>query len=118
MLNAAAVQEIVAACLTDPDDCWHLRNYRERIDTYYTLEERVFAMPLLDALAVTTQPLPFDELFNLLKSSEVTEDQEMARDVLSLLQSDHYIVQNKDGTYRFRFPLIQRWWRLYRGLAG
>ena len=35
---------------------------------------------------------------------------------LVLLQRDHYVIQQPDGTYRFRFPLIQRSWRLQRGL--
>jgi len=116
--NLAAVGEIVDKCLTDHLDRWHMRHYRERIDIYYTPEERPFALGLLDVLATSDKPLPFDELFNLLKSHMVTEEREMARDMLVLLQSDHYIFQQTDGAYRFRFPLIQRWWRFHRGLSS
>lgn len=117
MADVAAVGEIIDACLTDSHDPWHLCYYHERIGTYYALDERPFALNLLDVLSVADRSLPFDGLFNLLKSRLVTEDSEMARHVLTLLQRDHYVVQQTDGAFRFRFPLIQRSWRLQRGLA-
>jgi hypothetical protein len=110
------VSEIVSACLLDPQDCWHLRHYRERISTYYGIDDRPYALSILDVLAASETPLPFDRLFNLLKSQLPTEDGETARDMLALLQRNHYLDRETDGAYRFRFPLIQRWWRLDRGL--
>ena len=117
VVSAATVGEIVDACLTDPNDRWHFHYYVDRISTYYMPEERQFVLNLLDVLATASQPLTFDDLFNLLKARLVTEDRESAHEILTLLQRDHYILQQMDGKYRFRFPLIQRWWRLYRGLA-
>jgi hypothetical protein len=114
--TAEAAREIVDESLTDPLDRWHMRHYRERMDTYYTDDELPFALNLLDVLSAADQPLTFDDLFNRLKSRLVTEDVEAARDVLILLQRDHYVIQQKDGKYLFRFPLIQRWWRLHRGV--
>jgi len=116
-VNAGTVEEIVVSCLVDPNDVWHLRHYYDRIENYYEPEEVPFTLGLLDVLATSEHPLKFDELFNLLKSQEPTEDREMARRVLGYLESDHYILRNPDGTYRFRFPLIQRWWKIYRGLT-
>jgi len=116
--NVTIVGEIVAACLTDPLDNWHMSHYLRRIDTYYTPEERPFALGLLDILAASDQPLPFDDLFNLFKSHMATEDSEMVRHTLMLLQRDHYILQQTDGSFHFRFPMIQRWWRLQRGLSS
>ena len=115
MESKATAREIVNTCLTDPLDHWHMSHYRERIDTYYTDEERPVALGLLDALAISDEPLIFSEVFNRLKSRMETEDSEMARHILTLLQRDHYVIQRTDGTYSFRFPLIQRWWRLHRG---
>jgi hypothetical protein len=112
-----AVEEIIEASLIDPQDRWHLRYYRERINTYYAPEERPLALGLLDALAFAQKPLPFDELFNLLKARVATEEDEQARDTLTLLIRDHYVLQGADGTYRFRFSLIRRMWRLHRGGA-
>jgi hypothetical protein len=111
-VDVATIGEVVDACLTDSYDRWHLRYYCERIDTYYAPDGRLFALNLLDVLSVTDHPLVFDDVFNLLKSRLETEDNEMARHVLTLLQRDHYIIQQTNGMFRFRFPLIQRSWRL------
>ena len=32
------------------------------------------------------------------------------------MERDHYLKRDEDGRYRFRFPLIQRWWKINRGL--
>lgn len=116
--SAKTISEIVDTCLTDSQDRWHLRYYRERIDTYYASDECPLALNLLDVLSGAEQPLLFDDLFNLLKSRLVIADNEMARHVLMLLQRDHYVVQQPDSRFCFRFPLIRRSWRLQRGLES
>jgi hypothetical protein len=116
-VTVKTVEEIIEASLTDPQDRWHLRYYRERLDIYYLPEERPLALGMLDVLAFADGPLSFDDLFNLLKAHVATEDQEGARDVLTLLMRDHYVLQGADGAYRFRFSLIRRMWRLHRGGA-
>ncbi|MFB2837493.1 AAA family ATPase [Floridanema evergladense] len=111
--NPAIVDEIVNSYLIDPQDPWDLRYYRERINNYYTDEEKQLVLTLLDILAVTDQPLPFDELFNRLESQLVNADREKTRDVLTLIQQDHYIYLQPNGYY-FRFSVIQRWWKKQR----
>ncbi|MGE3540151.1 MAG: AAA family ATPase [Candidatus Tectimicrobiota bacterium] len=111
------VAEIVDDCLTASNDPWDLRHYRERIATYYLPEELPFVLHLLDILATASAPLPFDSLFERLKASCATEDAEMVRAVLGLLHEDHYVTRQRDGTWQWRFALIQRWWRLERGLG-
>jgi hypothetical protein len=32
------------------------------------------------------------------------------------MAADHYLSRDSGGGYRFRFPLIRRWWKLDRGL--
>jgi len=115
--DAAAVEEIVGDSLTDPQDRWHLRYYRERIDVYYLPDERPFALNLLDLLSAAERPLPFGEVFNLLKARLRTEEEEKTRSVLTLLEKDHYVIRERDGRFRFQFPLIRRFWRLDRGLV-
>lgn len=117
VLSVSAVKQIVNACLTEPLDPWHMRHYRQRIGIYYSPAEASLALGLLDAVAGSSKPLIFDELFNLLKHRQVTEDREEALRLLKLLQSDHYLLQETNGAYRFRFPLIKRWWRYERGLT-
>lgn len=112
-VNIAMVDEVVNSYLIDAQDPWDLRYYRERIDTYYANDEKQLVLNLLDILAVTNQPLPFDELFNRLQSQLSNADRERARDVLTLIQQDHYISLQPEGYY-YRFPLIQRWWQMQR----
>lgn len=116
--NRTAVNGIVNSCLTDSNDSWDMGYYSRRIPIYYLSDECPFALGLLDILSASDQPLGFDDLFNRLKSRQATEDIEMTREVLILLQRDHYVIQQKDGRYQFRFPLIQRWWRIHRGLTS
>jgi hypothetical protein len=39
------------------------------------------------------------------------------RTLVKLMQRDHYLRQEEDGAYAFRFDLIRRWWRLDLGLS-
>jgi hypothetical protein len=41
-----------------------------------------------------------------------SQEPELVRKVLMLLGRDHYVVKQKDGSYRFKFSLIQRYWRV------
>jgi hypothetical protein len=111
------VAEIVTKALTDPQDAWHLGHFRERIDQYYGVDEQPLALGLLDALAVADGPLSPPDLFNGLKARVITDDDEQVRRMVISLQRDHYIVQEPDGRYRFRFSIIQRSWRMQRGLV-
>lgn len=115
--SGEAVAALVSRCLTDDHDVWELEHYRSRIDVYYDADDRPFVLGLLDVLAGADGPLHFAELFDLLKSQIVTEDRERTRELLTLLRRDHYLTQDEDGRFRFRFPLIRRWWRLRRGLT-
>ena len=110
------VANFVRANLTDAQDPWHLAYYHERIRTYYTDVEQALTWPVLDALARTDKPLGLAELQGQLGGA--AGDIELLRQVLVQVQRDHYIQQEEDGRYRFRFPIIQRHWVLYRGLAG
>jgi hypothetical protein len=115
-VSEQTVDAVVNSSIADQQDRWHLRYYRDRIDVYYSPEERPFAVNLLDILSVADEPLAFNELFNRLKSRMITEDREMALRVLSLLQRDHYVQQNADGKLNFRFRLIRQSWRIHRGV--
>ncbi len=115
-ISSDIVERVVLTCLTDSDDRWHMCYYRDRLNTYYEAEERKFALRILDVLCVSKEAMSFSDLFNLVKAQIVTEDSEAVRNVLTKLRRDHYVVQDKNGTFSFRFPLIQRSWRLQRGL--
>ncbi len=115
MIDAAKISEIIDDCLIDPLNPWRMDHYRDRIDNYYKDEQRNYALNMLDILAVTDQPLLFDDLFNRIKTEPETQDKETARAVLRLLERDYYIIRKSDRTYSFRYSLIQRYWNLLRG---
>ena len=112
--DAEVIKEIIADSFDDPMNPWKMEHYHERIESYYDDKQRPYAMNLLDILAVANQPLFFDELFNRLKQERETQDKEIARKVLSLLQKDYYI-QKGDLGFQFRYPLIQKYWKSLRG---
>jgi hypothetical protein len=117
-IEPSTAQSIVDAHLVDPQDPWHLRYYRERLDEYYDADRCKLALSILDALAGSAQSLAFDDLLNLVKARVATEDAEMVRGVLTLLQQDHYIMQEPgSGKFSFRHLLIKRFWRASRGLS-
>ncbi|MBU0754747.1 MAG: ATP-binding protein, partial [Planctomycetes bacterium] len=114
-LTEKGIEDIVAEGLTHSLDAWDMHHYRERIDTYFSAEERNTALKTLDILAQAKKPLGFEALLNLIKTEMVMDDPEKVRRVLALLKNDHYVEQDAEGDYRFKFPLIQRWWKLDRG---
>ena len=104
-IDPATVADVVNNTLVDPQDAWHLAYYRERLDQYYAAELRPIALGLLDILAAEAAPMPFQQVNNRLLSQMAVHDSEQVRDVLILLQRDHYLVQDPSSRrYRFRFP--------------
>ena len=117
---------MVARGLAEPQDPWHLEHYRARLPDYYQTRAGV-ARALLTILA-ETQPLGLDDLHERLRTdcrpdndrarALVEGDREPLRALVKLMQRDHYLAQQTDGGYRFRFDLIRRWWRLDLGLGS
>ncbi|MEH6874562.1 MAG: hypothetical protein V7849_09220 [Candidatus Competibacter sp.] len=117
-------ETIVAEALANAQD-WDLEHFWSRLGAYYG-ERAEVVRALLDQLA-ETEPLILDELHERLKINlsrlgasaqrMVEGDREALRTLLKLMQRDHYLRQDLDGGYRFRFGLIRRWWRLDQGLA-
>ncbi len=110
------VEQVVSQQLRDPDDPWELNHYRGRIRTYYGSELEPAVVEILDAIAVASNALSVNDLFNDLKNSGTLDDRELLIELLRLIEQDHYLMRNNDGHYYFQFPLLQRWWKLSRGL--
>ena len=110
------VRQIVAAQLVDENDPWELGHYRERIPIYYGDVAAPLVLRILDELALAEAPMPVSDLITLLKQSDSFGDRNGLLELLKLLAKDHYLIRDVDGSYQFRFPLVQRWWKLDRGL--
>jgi hypothetical protein len=114
-INAQIITEVINDCLLDPLNPWKMDHYRDRIDNYYKDEQRLYALNLLDMLSNSDKSLLFNELFNLLRLEPATQDKEIARTVLRLLERDYYLVRQADRKYCFRYPLIKSYWQILRG---
>jgi hypothetical protein len=115
VITALDVRTLIHRCLTDPQDRWDLAHYRQRLDTYYSAAEVPIALSVLDALAAAREPLPFATLIDHANSQLRIDDEHLTSLVISL-QRDHYVLQEPTGALRFRFPLVQTFWRMHRGL--
>lgn len=109
------VAQVVASQLVDANDPWELLHYRERIPIYYREDQKAVLL-ILDDLAGGRAIASVSELLAMLKGSSTFDDRERLLRLLSLMERDHYLKRDEDGRYRFRFPLIRRWWTINRGL--
>lgn len=115
ILGPETIAAIVAEALVDAQDPWGLRHYDTRIDDYYPKKDRKLIRLTLDVLANPDTPLSFAEFVKRVQASQSVDDDRL-RDLVIKLRQDHYLLQTPDGMLSFRFTLIQRWWRLHRGL--
>ncbi len=109
------VAEVVASQLVDSNDPWELLHYRERIPIYYGGDHKTVFL-ILDEFAGRPDSVEVDELFAVIKSGIAFDDRERLLRLLSLMERDHYLKREIDGRYRFRYPLLRRWWKINRGL--
>ena len=104
----------VEESLHNPLNPWKMDHYRERIDNYYTNEQKPYALNILDLLAINP-PTSFQKLWQVLYSDPQTSNKEMARTIIRLLMKDYYLIQS-GSIYSFRYSLVQKYWRFSRGL--
>lgn len=112
--TAANVTQVVASQLIDANDPWELLHYRQRIPIYYSSDQSTVLL-ILDELAAVNEASSINELLAMLKGASTFDDRERLLRLLSFMERDHYLKRDADG-YRFRFPLIRRWWKINRGL--
>jgi hypothetical protein len=121
LVTETSIKEYISRQLVDASDPWQLTHYRSRLATYYPEDDDAGKVAaILDVLALTEDPadaLSVDKTLERLTSRKSTSnDRDDILRLLRLLDADHYLLRGTDGGYRFRFPLIRRWWKLDRGL--
>jgi len=107
-------KKIILDHFVSSDDPWELQHYRLRIPTYYG-DAQSTVLHILDELAIKPTS-SLNDLLAMLKSSSSFDDREELLNLLALMERDHYLIRDTEGFYKFRFSLIQRWWKLNRGL--
>lgn len=116
--DASVTPELIEAELekelrSDNTD-WDLDYYRRRVKAVFPETEKL-VLAVLDAIAVGTKALPFQELGKHVRARMETDD-DVLREHLKLLCMDHYLVRDDDNGYRFYLSLIRRWWKIDRSL--
>ena len=104
----------VEDCLQNPLNPWKMDHYRERIDNYYTEDQKPYVLNILDLLAINP-PISFQQLWKILSRDPQTNNKEMSRTIIRLLMKDYYLTQT-GSLYCFRYQLVQQYWQLSRGL--
>ncbi|NOY71632.1 MAG: hypothetical protein GXP14_04535 [Gammaproteobacteria bacterium] len=110
------VEQIVLQQLKDANDPWELNHYRDRISVYYGEEFESAVLEILDEITVSSEALSINYLLTKLKNAGVLDNRDQLIELLKILEQDHYLTRNNLGHYYFQFPLLQRWWKLSRGL--
>lgn len=116
--DPGTIRSLVQRQLVDANDPWDLAHFRTRIPIYYRKGNDAKLVGLiLDTVAGSPRPLAVSELLSGInsRSTEFDDRDELVR-LLRLMERDHYLFREPNGHIRFRFPLIQRWWKLDRGL--
>ena len=118
------VYRVVDGFMRSPNDLWQMRHYRERLECYNKSSHQWehAAIALLSRVGAAEDSVPFAELLAVVSQDEITAHGPLNKTdllrLLELIMQDHYLEEPTDfpRTYRFRFPLVKRWWRFDQGL--
>jgi hypothetical protein len=113
-INVDTVLEMIQDSLSSANP-WDIDHYQTRIKSYYGAERWLIALQTLDEIALADRALTFKDICDRVQMQIQPFDKEMQRDILKLLQQDHYLDRDAAGAYLFRFRLIQQYWRSQRG---
>ena len=108
------VSSAVDHLVYDSADPAHFNYYVNRFSSYYAADEESLALLVLDTMAAQASPVPIPELLNLCKHRDPSLADERLREVLTMLNLDHYIEPKKSASgaaYDFRWHLVKRWWK-------
>ena len=108
------VSSAVNRLVYDSADPAHFNYYVNRLSSYYAADEQTLALLVLDTMAAQASPVPVPELLNLCKHRAPSLADERLREVLTMLNQDHYIELKESASgaaYDFRWRLVKRWWK-------
>lgn len=115
VIDKKIVQKVINDLLINPRNPWKMEHSLERIGSYYTAEQKKYALKILDILAIE-ENLSFQEIWNKVAVNSNFSDEEMGLSVLRLLLKDYYLIQ-EDKSYKFRYDIIRKYWEVSRSLG-
>ncbi len=113
-IKKADIDNIVEMFIAGRENNNQFNHFTERIDGYYEVKERKIAHFLLRLQCKSSIPLSSDTLINQVKTSIEADDYEISK-ILNDLYEDMYfdrIIDGESVTYKFRFVLLKKWWKL------
>lgn len=108
-VGPADIPALVQTALTDEDDPWNMRHYRERIALYYGREKAPLVEAILNEYASAPTVSVDRVLQGLLAGGEFNPPcRELVR-LVERLEQDHYIARQGDAS-TFRSELVRQAW--------
>jgi hypothetical protein len=116
-IDAELIRREIGSLLVDADNTLHMAHYLDRIKNYYGDVDSDLVRLILDTVAAEDQPIATKDIIKIIQNSSPSPlPEQMIRDLLKLLEQDHYLAKDSiDLKYRFRYSLIQRYWQCQRG---
>jgi hypothetical protein len=113
-ITSDTVLEMIRDSLSSANP-WDIDHYQTRIKSYYGVDRWRIALQTLDEIALADSALTFKDICDRVQMQIQPFEKEMQREILTLLQQDHYLDRDAAGAYLFRFRLIRQYWRSQRG---
>jgi hypothetical protein len=116
-IDVDMIRQEIRAMLVDADKTLQMAHYLDRIKNYYGDTDSELVRLILDTVAAEEQPIATKDIIKIIQSSSSLPISEQSiRDLLKLLEQDHYLAKDPiDLKYAFRYSLIRRYWQCQRG---
>jgi hypothetical protein len=116
-IDVDTIRQEIRSLLVDADDSWHMAHYLKRIANYYGDVDSELVRSILDIVADEQQSISTKDIIRTIQnSSQSAIPEQLIRDLLKLLEQDHYLTKDSiDLKYRFLYSLIRRYWQCQRG---
>jgi hypothetical protein len=117
IIDVDTIRQEIQSLLVDADDSWHMAHYLNRIASYYGEANSELVRSILDIVADEPLSIATKDIIQAIQnSSPVPIPEQSIRDLLKLLEQDHYLAKDSiDFKYQFRYSLIRRYWQCQRG---
>lgn len=118
LITKRSIDKAIASLLDDPTDGGYFRHYFDRIETYYDKQNKNIALLILAWLSKQDKYREEGDIIAMVKTTQADSDDELIKETLELLWSDHYLIRIlKKGrrNYKFRYSILQKWWGVNKG---
>ena len=110
------VEDAINRYIGNRDESRAFEHFVTRLADYYSRDELKAARALLDSTATSPKPKRVTKLIER-TAEKLDVEEEFVRDVLVMLQDDHYLVAApENGRVSWRYSILARIWRAKRGL--